>query len=163
QGKATFGTTWSLLRGMFDDPAKSKVVGQLHVMLYPGGKAGMTGTYDGSESLGIAADSKHADAAWKYIEFLTGKAMERQAVDQRENPAHLEEVPQRPGADQGRPSLAHDSGPAQAHHPAAWGRLVQRVFPNHAGRAAPSRHRQEEPQGGARWSGGRDGQSDEAP
>ena len=78
QGKATFGTTWSLLRGMFDDPAKSKVVGQLHVMLYPGGKAGMTGTYDGSESLGIAADSKHADAAWKYIEFLTSRDVERQ-------------------------------------------------------------------------------------
>jgi multiple sugar transport system substrate-binding protein len=78
QGKAAFGTTWSLLRGMFDDPAKSKVVGQLRVMLYPGGKAGMTGTYDGSESLGIAADSKHADAAWKYIEFLTSKDVERQ-------------------------------------------------------------------------------------
>jgi multiple sugar transport system substrate-binding protein len=79
QGKAAFGTTWSLLRGMFDDPAKSKVAGQLHVMLYPGGKAGMTGTYDGSESLGIAADSKHTDAAWKYIEFLTSKDVERQA------------------------------------------------------------------------------------
>jgi multiple sugar transport system substrate-binding protein len=78
QGKAAFGTTWSLLRGMFDDPAKSKVVGQLRVMLYPGAKAGMTGTYDGSESLGIAADSKHADAAWKYIEFLTSKDLERQ-------------------------------------------------------------------------------------
>ena len=29
QGKAGFGTTWSLLRGMFDDPDKSKVAGQL--------------------------------------------------------------------------------------------------------------------------------------
>ncbi len=78
QGKAAFGTTWSLLRGMFDDPTKSKVVGQLHVMLYPGAKAGMTGTYDGSESLGIAADSRHADAAWRYIQFLTSKDAERQ-------------------------------------------------------------------------------------
>jgi multiple sugar transport system substrate-binding protein len=78
QGKAALGTTWSLLRGMFDDPTKSKVVGQLHVMLYPGARAGMTGTYDGSESLGIAADSRHADAAWRYIQFLTGKDVERQ-------------------------------------------------------------------------------------
>jgi multiple sugar transport system substrate-binding protein len=78
QGKAAFGTTWSLLRGMFDDPSKSKVVGQLRVMLYPGGKAGMTGTYDGSESLGITSDSKHTAAAWKYIEFLTSKDVERQ-------------------------------------------------------------------------------------
>lgn len=77
QGKAAFGTTWSLLRGMFDDPTKSKVVGQLHVMLYPGAKAGMTGSYDGSESLGIAADSRHADAAWRYIQFLTSKDVER--------------------------------------------------------------------------------------
>jgi multiple sugar transport system substrate-binding protein len=78
QGKAAFGTTWSLLRGMFDDPTKSKVVGQLRVMLYPGSKAGMTGTYDGSESLGIASDSKHVEAAWRYIQFLTGKDVERQ-------------------------------------------------------------------------------------
>ncbi|HEX9246652.1 MAG TPA: sugar ABC transporter substrate-binding protein [bacterium] len=77
QGKAGFGTTWSLLRGMFDDPDKSKVAGQLRVMLYPGGRAGMTGTYDGSESLGLAADSKHPDAAWRYIEFLTSKDVER--------------------------------------------------------------------------------------
>jgi multiple sugar transport system substrate-binding protein len=77
QGGATFGTTWSLLREMFDDPDKSNVVGQLRVMLYPGGRAGMTGTYDRSESLGIAADSKHAGAAWKYIEFLTSEDVER--------------------------------------------------------------------------------------
>ena len=37
----------------------------------------MTGTYDGSESLGLAADSKHPDAAWRYIEFLTSKDVER--------------------------------------------------------------------------------------
>lgn len=77
QGTAAFGTTWVILTGMLDDPEQSKVVGQVRAALYPGIREGVTGTFDGSESLAIAADSKDKETAWAFIKWLTSKEVEK--------------------------------------------------------------------------------------
>ncbi|NLE77505.1 MAG: extracellular solute-binding protein, partial [Chloroflexi bacterium] len=58
QGSAAFGASWISLTGMLEDPNESKAVGQVRATLYPGLRQGLTGTFDGSESLAIAADAK---------------------------------------------------------------------------------------------------------
>jgi len=78
QGNAAFGTTWVILTGMLDSPEESQVVGQVKAALYPGVSEGVTGTFDGSESLAIAADSKDKEAAWEFIKWLTSKEVEKQ-------------------------------------------------------------------------------------
>ena len=82
QGNAAFGTTWVILTGMLDDPNESTVVGQVKAALYPGISEGVTGTYDGSESLAIAADSQDKEAAWEFIKWMTGKEVEKQVFMQ---------------------------------------------------------------------------------
>jgi multiple sugar transport system substrate-binding protein len=77
QGQAAFGTSWNLLTAMLDDPEQSTQVGKVKVALYPGMKEGMTGTFDGSEGLEIAADSKEKDLAWEFVKWITGKEMEK--------------------------------------------------------------------------------------
>lgn len=77
QGKAAFGTSWNLLTGMLEDPAQSTQVGKVRVALYPGAQEGMTGTFDGSETLAITTDSKDKELAWAFIKFLTGKEIEK--------------------------------------------------------------------------------------
>ena len=78
QGEAAFGTSWNLLTGMLDDPSQSMQVGKVRVALYPGSSEGMTGTFDGSETLAITADSKDKELAWAFIQWITSKEIEKQ-------------------------------------------------------------------------------------
>lgn len=55
------------------DPSVSKVDGQIKVGLVPGVKAGMSAALTLPEAYAIPSKSKHKDAAWKFINFMTSK------------------------------------------------------------------------------------------
>ncbi len=78
QGQAAFGTSWNLLTGMLEDPTQSTQVGKVRVALFPGQPEGMTGTFDGSETMAIAADSKDKELAWAFISWITSQELEKE-------------------------------------------------------------------------------------
>ena len=55
------------------DPARSKVVGQIKVGLVPGGKAGASAALTLPEAYAIPKGSKNKTAAWKFIEYMTSR------------------------------------------------------------------------------------------
>lgn len=105
QGQTAFGTTWAILTGPFDDPASSKAVGQIRVGLYPAPSGKTPITEDGSESLGIASDSKNKDAAWEYLKFLTGKDTEKRLLLEQGNPPSWKSLYNDPAILKGNPNL----------------------------------------------------------
>ncbi|HTO22430.1 MAG TPA: sugar ABC transporter substrate-binding protein [Spirochaetia bacterium] len=55
------------------DASRSRVVGQVKVGLVPGGKAGVSAALTLPEAYAIPKGSKNKAAAWKFIEYMTGK------------------------------------------------------------------------------------------
>jgi len=55
------------------DPARSKVIGQVKVGLVPGGKPGVSAALTLPEAYAIPKGSKNKAAAWKFIEYMTSK------------------------------------------------------------------------------------------
>lgn len=74
-GEAAFALNWTYMYNMANDPKESKVAGKVGVVPAPGvdGKSTVSAV-NGSMGLGITSTSKHADEAWKYIEFMTSQA-----------------------------------------------------------------------------------------
>lgn len=56
-----------------NNPELSKVVGQVQVGLVPGARAGQSAALTLPEAYAIPANSKHKEAAWKFIEFMTSR------------------------------------------------------------------------------------------
>ncbi len=71
QGKIPFGVNWSFAWGLFNDPKESNVVGKIRVGLVPGA------TCAGSMGLAITKSSDKKEAAWKYIQFLSSKPIQK--------------------------------------------------------------------------------------
>jgi len=59
------------------DPSRSKVVGQIKVGLVPGGTAGVSAALTLPEAYAIPKGSKNKAAAWKFIEYMTGKTVNK--------------------------------------------------------------------------------------
>lgn len=77
QGKTPFGMNWSFAWSLFNDPKESKVPGKIKVGLVPGSDGVKSATCAGSMGLAITKNSKNKDAAWKYIEYLSSKDIQK--------------------------------------------------------------------------------------
>lgn len=82
QGKVPFGMNWSFAWSVFNDDSQSMVADKIKVGLTPSGKEGVeSATCAGSMGLAITSTSKHPEEAWKFIEFLASKDIQkRQAI-----------------------------------------------------------------------------------
>jgi len=69
-GDTAFVTNWSYALGVANDPAQSKVAGQVDVCLVPGANGIRSAFVTGGGGLGILSTSKYPDYAWKYLELL---------------------------------------------------------------------------------------------
>jgi len=74
QGRVALATESSLGVSTFEDPKKSKVVGQVGYARVPRGPAG-SHTPIISWAISIAAQSKNKEAAWYFIQWATSKEM----------------------------------------------------------------------------------------
>ncbi len=92
QGNAAFAVNWPYMYELSQfNKEESLITGKVGLALIPvfekGKKAGLTTvTTNGSMGFSLAANSKHADEAWKYLEFLSSKDI------QIEYAAHLPPV-----------------------------------------------------------------------
>ena len=76
QGKAAFATNWNYMFDLVNfQKDQSQVTGQIKMSLMPAfANSGVqSATINGSMGFSVAATSPNADAAWKYIEFLTSE------------------------------------------------------------------------------------------
>lgn len=76
-GKTAFVSGWSFYWGEINGD-DSKVKGKVKVALVPGANGSQGSTVTGSQYLAITKQSKHPDAAWKLIEFLGSKEVQKQ-------------------------------------------------------------------------------------
>jgi multiple sugar transport system substrate-binding protein len=77
-GKAAFALNWTYMYELANNnPKESKINGQVGVIAPPGveGKSTIS-TVNGAMGLGIPTNSKKADAAWSYIQFLSSPEIE---------------------------------------------------------------------------------------
>lgn len=75
-GKTAMELNWESTFRDQNDPAISKVVGQVAVTAPPAGPSGDNPGVNGSMALSIGSKSKHQAAAWKLIEYLTSQAVQ---------------------------------------------------------------------------------------
>ncbi len=78
-GDAAFALNWTYMYNLANDPAESKVAGNVGVE--PGlGVAGVSevSAVNGSMGLGITSVSEHQDEAWKYIVYMTSQPVQDQ-------------------------------------------------------------------------------------
>ena len=73
-GEAAFALNWTYMYNLANDPKESKIAGKVGIVPSPGveGKSAASAV-NGSMGLGIAANSQHADDAWKYITYMTAQ------------------------------------------------------------------------------------------
>ncbi|WP_047153193.1 extracellular solute-binding protein [Aneurinibacillus tyrosinisolvens] len=76
-GKTAFVSGWSFYWGELNGK-DSKIKGKAKVGLVPSANGAPNSTVTGSMYLGISAQTQHADAAWKFIEFLGSKEIQKQ-------------------------------------------------------------------------------------
>jgi multiple sugar transport system substrate-binding protein len=79
---AFFLQAWPSLYGNAQDEKLSKVVGKVNVGLVPGVKEGVSAALALPEAMAIPKTSKHKEAAWKFIEFMTNKKTNKMMADQ---------------------------------------------------------------------------------
>jgi multiple sugar transport system substrate-binding protein len=76
QGKAAFATNWNYMYDLVNfQQDQSQVTGQIKMSLMPAfADSGVkSASINGSMGFSVAATSPNADAAWKYVEFLTSE------------------------------------------------------------------------------------------
>lgn len=76
-GKTAFVSGWSFYWGEINGD-DSKVKGKVKVALVPGANGSQGSTVTGSMYLAVTQQSKHSDAAWKLIEYLGSKDVQKQ-------------------------------------------------------------------------------------
>ncbi|HEY3316027.1 MAG TPA: extracellular solute-binding protein [Bacillota bacterium] len=77
EGKAAFCLNWTYVYALANDPASSKVAGQVAIAPTPAGKPGTAVGVSGSMGLSLAKSTKHPEEAWKLIVFLTSEANQK--------------------------------------------------------------------------------------
>jgi len=78
-GQAAFALNWTYMYNLANDPAESKVAGQVGVVPAPGiSGISEVSAVNGSMGLEITTTSKNPDASWKYIVFMTSQAEQNQ-------------------------------------------------------------------------------------
>lgn len=71
-GQSAFYLDSQSVMGIAEDPARSRVVGKVGYAMHPSGRrlSGATGGF----GLGVAANARHPEAAFLFIQWLTSKA-----------------------------------------------------------------------------------------
>jgi multiple sugar transport system substrate-binding protein len=78
-GDAAFAMNWTYMNGLANNPAESKVAGQIGIAPALGSEGGAAvSAVNGSMGLGIPANSPHADEAWAYITYMTAAPLQEQ-------------------------------------------------------------------------------------
>ncbi|MEN9519779.1 MAG: hypothetical protein RLZZ381_2367 [Cyanobacteriota bacterium] len=79
-GKVAFLRNWPFVYSLAADPEDSEIVGkyQIKPMVHVAGKK--SGAALGGWGLGISATTKHPDAAWQVIEFLSSEESQREFI-----------------------------------------------------------------------------------
>ncbi|WP_425954677.1 extracellular solute-binding protein [Xylanimonas sp. McL0601] len=77
-GSTAMALNWESTLRDLNDKSISQVVDQVHVMATPKGSSGDNPGVNGSMALSIGARSKHADAAWKFIEYISSQQVQDQ-------------------------------------------------------------------------------------
>jgi multiple sugar transport system substrate-binding protein len=72
EGSVAFALNWTYMYAAAGDAAQSKVVGKFGVQPTPTGSSAAPGV-NGSMALCVSSGSKHQQAAWSYISYLTSK------------------------------------------------------------------------------------------
>lgn len=81
-GKAAFGVNWVYMLDLANDPNESTVPGSIKMALMPAFQAGkdagiVSASNNGSMGFAVAAGSPHTDEAFRFIEFLTSKDIQK--------------------------------------------------------------------------------------
>jgi multiple sugar transport system substrate-binding protein len=77
QGKAVFHRNWPYAWPVANDPKRSKVAGKVGVKSLPAFKGHSPAAALGGWQLGINRWSRHPDAAWRFIQFMTSYQSQR--------------------------------------------------------------------------------------
>jgi multiple sugar transport system substrate-binding protein len=72
QGRAAMGEGFSAFMITFEDPEASRVVGDVAYTLVPAGPAGTRDALYGSWAMGISTDSRHKEAAYLFLQYVSG-------------------------------------------------------------------------------------------
>lgn len=76
-GDAAFALNWTYMYNLANDPKDSKVAGDVGVVPAPGVEGiSDASAVNGSMGLGITTTSKHPDAAWDYITYMTSQKVQ---------------------------------------------------------------------------------------
>ena len=71
-GDAAFALNWTYMNALVNNPAESKVVGNVGIVPALGSDGGaVAAAVNGSMGLGIPSNSDNADTAWAFISYLT--------------------------------------------------------------------------------------------
>ncbi len=76
-GKAAFALNWTYMYNMANDENESDVAGDVGIAPSPGTPSIDSASVNGGMGLAITQGSKHEEEAWKYIEFLSSKDVQK--------------------------------------------------------------------------------------
>lgn len=76
-GKAAFALNWTYMYNLANDKNESSVAGQVGIVPVPGANQSTGESVNGGMGLAVTQGSKHADEAWKYIEYLSSKEVQQ--------------------------------------------------------------------------------------
>jgi trehalose/maltose transport system substrate-binding protein len=77
QGRAVFMRNWPYAWNVSNDPAKSRIAGRVGIARLPHFQGGESYATLGGWQLGISNYSKHKKAAWRFIQFLSSKRIQK--------------------------------------------------------------------------------------
>jgi trehalose/maltose transport system substrate-binding protein len=77
QGKAVFLRNWPYAWEVSNDPSRSRVAGKVGIAKLPHFPGGRSYSTLGGWQLAISSYSKHKDAAWTFIKFLTSSRIQK--------------------------------------------------------------------------------------
>ncbi|MBN2072833.1 MAG: extracellular solute-binding protein [Actinobacteria bacterium] len=76
QGNAAFCVNFTYMWGLANDPDESTVAGDVKLGLMPG-EVVESATLNGGMGMGISSKTKYPDEAWKYVEYLSSKDVQK--------------------------------------------------------------------------------------
>lgn len=76
-GKAAFALNWTYMYNLANDKNESQVAGKVGIAPSPGEGTVVSASVNGGMGLAITKGSKHPDEAWKYMQFLSSKEVQK--------------------------------------------------------------------------------------
>jgi multiple sugar transport system substrate-binding protein len=76
-GKAAFALNWTYMYNLANDKTQSQVAGQVGIAPSPGQGSVVSASVNGGMGVALAKGSKHPEEAWKYMEYLSSKEVQK--------------------------------------------------------------------------------------